>query len=45
MTEAENLLVEIEFVVDMYNALVYTADEALEEFFYLVDSYEEEVAE
>lgn len=45
MTEAEELLVKIKFVVDMYNSGANTADDALEKIFDLVDSYEKEVVE
>ena len=45
MIEAEELLVKIKFVVDMYSSRAYTADDALEKIFDLVDSYEEEAAE
>ena len=41
MTEAEKLLMEIKFIVDMYNSRTDTADDALEKIFDLVDSYEE----
>ena len=45
MTEAEELLVKIKFVIDMYSSRTNTADDALEKIFELVDSYEREVAE
>lgn len=45
MNVAEELLVKIKFVVDMYSSGADTADDALEKIFDLVDSYEEEVAE
>ena len=45
MTEAEDLLVKIKFIVDMYNSVACTTDEALQAIFELVDSYEEEVEE
>ena len=45
MTEAEKLLAEIKFIVDMYNSRADTADDALEKIFDLVDSYEKEVPE
>ena len=45
MTEAEELLVKIKFVVDMYSSGADTADDALEKIFDLVDSYEKEAAE
>lgn len=45
MTEAEELLVKIKFVIDMYNSGANTADDALERVFDLVDSHEKEVAE
>lgn len=41
MNVAEELLVKIKFVVDMYSAGVDTAGDALEKIFDLVDSYEE----
>lgn len=43
MTEAEELLVKIKFVIDMYNSGADTADNALERIFDLVDNYEKEV--
>ena len=45
MKNAEELLVKIKFVIDMYSSGANTADDALEKIFDLVDSYEEEVAE
>lgn len=45
MTEAEELLVKIKFVIDMYNSGANTADGALEMVFDLVDSYKKGVAE
>ena len=45
MNEAEELLVKIKFVVDMYSSGADTADDALEKIFDLLDSYEKEVSE
>lgn len=45
MTEAEELLVKIKFVIDMYNSGANTADGALEMVFDLVDNHEKEVTE
>ena len=45
MKNAEELLVKIKFVVDMYNSGANTADDALEMVFDLVDNHEKEVTE
>ena len=45
MTKAEELLVKIKFVLDMYSARADTADNAMEKVLELVDLYMKEVAE
>jgi len=45
MSEAENLLVRINFIVHLYNSGVISVEGALEKIFDLVDGYEEEVTE